>query len=65
MNKEKLTQLLKQKTILIPLLCFQNYKELQLTLEEFVFLMYLKDHGEKFTFDPKRMSLDLGFTISV
>ena len=60
MNKEKLTELLKQKTILIPLLCFQNYKELQLTLEEFVFLMYLKDHGQKFIFDPKQMSLDLG-----
>ncbi len=60
MNKEKLTQLLKQKTILVPLVCLQNYKEFKLTLEEFIFLMYLKDQGERFIFNPTQMAEDLG-----
>ena len=63
MNKEKLTELLKQRSILIPLLCFKNYKNLKLTLEEFVFLMYLKDRGEKFIFDPQSMADDLGMEV--
>lgn len=63
MNKEKLTQLLKQRSILIPLLCLQNYKKLNITLEELVFLMYLKDKGEKIVFDPKLMAEELGLNL--
>lgn len=60
MNKEVLEKITKQKTILIPLLCFQNYKALNVNLEEFIFLMYLKDKGDTFIFNPSHMAEELG-----
>ena len=64
MNKDKLIEFLKQKSISVPLLFFQNYKKLNLTLEEFLFLMYLKNQGDIFPFDPNEMSSDLGYSMS-
>ena len=60
MNKDKLTEFLRQKSIVIPLNCFRLYKKMHLTLLEFIFLMYLKDKGEKFPFNPQEMMEELG-----
>ena len=51
------------KTTVVPLLFFKEYKKLNISLEEFIFLMYLKDKGNTFTFDPKKMSEELGLSI--
>ena len=36
---------------------------MNLSLEEFFFLMYLKDQGEVFLFDPNEMMSDLGYSM--
>lgn len=63
MNKALCSQLLKKKTVTVPLFFFQNYKKMNLSLEEFFFLMYLKDQGEVFLFDPNEMMSDLGYSM--
>ena len=63
MKHKQLVSLLESKNIIIPLLFFREYKKLNINLEEFIFLMYLKDKGNTFTFDPKSMSEELGLSI--
>lgn len=52
MNQDKLQQFLSQKIVTIPLFLFQNMNKFSLSAEELIFLMYLKDKGKKFTFNP-------------
>lgn len=63
MNK-KLINIFKSGSVVIPIYLLQNYKQLKLEVYEFVFLMYLYSFGNNFTFDPKRISLDLNISIS-
>ena len=63
MKQKQLVNLLESKNIVVPLLFFKEYKKLNISLEEFIFLMYLKDKGNTFTFDPKSMSEELGLSI--
>lgn len=63
MKQKQLVSLLENKNIVVPLLFFKQYKKLNISLEEFVFLMYLKDKGNVFTFDPQSMSLELGLEL--
>ena len=63
MKQKQLVKLLESKSITIPLLFFKKYKQLNVTLEEFVFLMYLKDKGNTFLFDPKSMEDELGISV--
>ncbi len=56
MKNEKLIQLLKQKNIVIPLYMLQFYPKLNLKMEEFLFLMYLVNHGEQFIFNPAKIA---------
>ena len=48
MSQDKLQKFLSQKAITIPLFLLQNIGSLALSIEEFLFLMYLKDKGERF-----------------
>jgi DNA replication protein len=59
MKNSKLIDIFKQGNIVIPLYLLQNYKEFKLKLEEFIFLMYLYNLGDKFVFDPIKISKDL------
>ena len=63
MKQKQLVSLLENKSIVVPLLFFKEYKKLNISLDEFIFLMYLKDKGNTFTFDPKNMSEELGLNI--
>ena len=63
MKQKQLVSLLENKSIVVPLLFFKEYKKLNISLEEFMFLMYLKDKGNTFTFDPKEMSEELGLSV--
>ena len=63
MKQKQLVKLLESKNIVVPLLFFKEYKKLNINLEEFIFLMYLKDKGNVFTFDPKNMSEELGMNV--
>lgn len=61
MSQDKLQKILSQKAITIPLFLLQNIGSLALSIEEFLFLMYLKDKGERFVFNPIEMEEDTGF----
>ena len=61
MSQDKLQKFLSQKAVTIPLFLLQNIKSLSLNIEEFIFLMYLKDKGERFVFNPVEMEEDTGF----
>ena len=61
MDKEMIS-LLKSGNMVIPLYLFKKYKDLKISAEEFIFIMYLYNKGNMISFDIKRISDDLGFT---
>lgn len=63
MKSSKLIDIFKNGNIVIPLYLLKNYKELKIELDEFMFLMYLYNLGDKFLFDPNKFSNDLGIDI--
>ena len=63
MKNKKMLDILKTKNIVIPLYLYKCYSKLNIGLEEFVFLMYLYNQGEKIVFDPNTISNDLGIDI--
>lgn len=60
MKNSKLIDIFKNGNIVVPLYLLKNYKELNIQLDEFIFLMYLYNLGDKFLFDPNKFSNDLG-----
>ncbi len=62
MNKTRLNNLIKEQNIVIPLYLYKNYKKFDLTLEEFVFIMYLSS-SNNMIFDPTKISEDLNIEI--
>ena len=63
MKSSKLIEIFKQGNMVIPIFFLQHYKEFKLTMEEFVFLMYLYNLGNKFLFDPGKFSNDLNIEL--
>ena len=51
MNQVKLNELIKEKKVTVPLYFLRMYKELNVTVEEFVMLIYLFDKDRQ-VFDP-------------
>lgn len=62
MKQKHLVSLLMDSNILIPLEFYRKYKELNVTLEEFIFLMYLRSKGNFILFDPSTIALELGYS---
>lgn len=54
---------MKQKHIIIPLYMFNNYKKLKISLDEFIFLMYLSNQGDSLLFNPETICKDLGIDL--
>ena len=50
-------------SIVVPLYLLKSYKELNIELNDFIFFMYLYNKGNNFSFDPNKISNDLGITI--
>ena len=63
MKEEKLIDILKNGNIVIPLYLFKNYKKLTKDMNSFIFLMYLYNIGDKFLFDPSKLSEDLNISL--
>ena len=59
MKNSKLINTLKKGNIVIPLYLIQNYKKLNINLEEFIFLIYLYNIADKCLFDPNKFAEDL------
>ena len=60
---EKIIELLKEKTITVPRILFQSYREFKLTEQEFVFIIYLWNENDKL-FNPKKIGEDLGYSLN-
>ena len=63
MNKTKLNKVIEDGNIVIPIYILKFYKKLNLSMEEFVFLMYLYNKQDKIDFNPERIATDLNIDI--
>ena len=63
MKSSKLIDIFKQGNMVIPIYFLQHYKDFNVNMEEFVFLMYLYNLGNKFLFDPNKFGEDLNLDL--
>lgn len=63
MKENKLLHVIKDGNIVVPLYLFKKRKELKITLEEFLFLMYLYNKGNKPIFNPNQFKEDLNMEL--
>ena len=52
MKGSKLVEIMREGNLVIPIYLLKKYKDLKLELDEFIYLMYLYNQGNRFTFDP-------------
>lgn len=64
MKNRQFIEIFKQGHLVIPLYFLKNYKKLKLTLEEFIFLMYLYQLGDKSLFNPLKYQEELQMDLS-
>ena len=57
---DMLINIIKSGNITIPMYLLKDYKKFNIKLNDFIFLMYLYNKGNMFTFDPSTISNDLG-----
>ncbi|MBQ2639772.1 MAG: DnaD domain protein [Bacilli bacterium] len=62
MDMSNIIEIFQDRNIVIPLYLFKRIKEFKLKTDEFMFLMYLYNLGDKFVFDPNRFSNDLNIS---
>ena len=63
MNKAKLNKVIGDGNIVIPLYILKYFKKFDLTMEEFIFLLYLYNRQDNLDFNPDKISLDLNIDI--
>ena len=63
MKSSKLIDIFKQGNMVIPIYFLQHYKDFNVSMEEFIFLMYLYNLGNKFLFDPNKFGEDLNLDL--
>ncbi len=63
MNSTRLMDIIKNGNIVIPLYLLKNYKRWELSMEEFIFMMYLYHLGDHFIFNPNKMMEELNLTL--
>lgn len=64
MKSSCLVEIFSDGNIVVPMYFLKRYKDLKITLEEFIFLMYLYNLGNKYLFDPNKFSSDLNIDLS-
>lgn len=64
MKNSKLIEIFKNGNIVIPIYLLKNIDKMKLELNEFIFLMYLYNLGNKFLFDPNKFSDDLNIELT-
>lgn len=63
MKSSKLVELLKKGNFVVPLYLFQLKDKINVDFDEFIFLIYLTNLGDKFVFDPNKLSNDLNISL--
>ena len=61
--KGKLNKVIGDGNIVIPLYILKYFKKLNLTMDEFVFLMYLYNRQDNLDFNPEKIAEDLNYDI--
>ncbi len=64
MKGSKVVSIFRDGNITIPIFLFKHYKKWNITLEEFLFLMYFYHLGDRFLFNPQEFSNQLGMELS-
>ena len=64
MNNSNLVSFFKDGNIVIPIYLLKHFNNLKITVDEFLFLMYLNGLGNNFLFDPSKFSNDLNLDLS-
>ena len=65
MKTNKLIDILKKRSFNVPLYLFQIKDKINLETDEFIFIIYLTNLGDKILFDINRFSSDLNIGIPV
>lgn len=63
MKSSKLVDIIKDGNIVVPIYLIKNINKLNLKWEEFMFLMYLYNLGNKFLFNPSKFADDLNLKL--
>ena len=63
MKTSKLVEMLKKGNFVVPLYLFQIRDKFKLEMEEFIFLIYLTNLGDKVLFDVNKFSNDLNMSV--
>ena len=63
MKTSRLVEMLKKGNFVVPLYLFQLRDKFSLKMEEFIFLVYLSNLGDKVLFDINKFSSDLNFSV--
>ena len=63
MKSSRLLELLKKGNFVVPLYLFQLRDKFTLSLEEFMFLVYLMNLGERIVFNPEKLGADLNLSL--
>ena len=63
MKSSRLLELLKKGNFVVPLYLFQLRDKFSLSLEEFMFLVYLMNLGERIVFNPEKLGADLNLSL--
>jgi len=64
MKREKLIEIFKSRSFVVPLYIFQLREKFSLPFEEFIFLIYLSNFEERFVFNPAKIENDLGLSLN-
>ncbi len=63
MKGSKLMDFFKDGNLVIPMYFLKRYKDFDLDMNEFIFLMYLYNLGENISFDPQKYATDLNIEL--
>ena len=64
MKNSKLVDIFKDRNIVIPIYLLKHYKDLKLSLEEFVLLMYFYNLGDSYLFNPNKFCDELNINLA-
>lgn len=64
MKAHQLINIFKDGNMVIPIYLLKHYREFKLEINEFIFLMYLYNLGNKFLFNPSKFSDDLNMELT-
>jgi len=63
-KNSKLIDLLREGNFVVPIYLFKMYDKFDISFEDFIFLIYLSNLGDSFSFNPKKIADNIGYSIT-